>query len=116
MHTGLQKKSMPASWRRHNGVPRFFLNLRYRDRRFVDEDELAKEPAVHGYALATARDLIAYTRTDNVRNWFDCSFEVTDAAGGTGRARDAFAKIVNENEAPRGRAADRGPVNETDAL
>jgi hypothetical protein len=36
--TGSQKPSMPASWRRHNGVPRFFLNLRYRDRLFVDEE------------------------------------------------------------------------------
>ena len=36
--TGLQKKSTPASWRRHNGVPRFFLNLRYRDRLFGDEE------------------------------------------------------------------------------
>jgi hypothetical protein len=39
--TGSQKPSMPASWRRHNGVPRFFLNLRYRDRLFVDEEVLS---------------------------------------------------------------------------
>ena len=52
---------MPASWRRHKGVPRFFMHVRYRDRLFGEEegDELANELAVHGHALATARDLIA---------------------------------------------------------
>jgi hypothetical protein len=40
------------------------MNLRYRDRLFVDEcgDELADEHAVLGHALDTARDLIAYAR------------------------------------------------------
>src|SRR3954468_10504910 len=42
------------------------MNLRYRDRLFVDEcgDELADEHAVLGHALDTARDLIAYARMD----------------------------------------------------
>src|SRR3982750_2012512 len=46
------------------GMARFYMNLRYRDRLFVDEcgDELADEHAVLGHALDTARDLIAYAR------------------------------------------------------
>ena len=64
-------------------MARFYMNLRYRDRLFVDEegDELAHEQAVHGHTLDTARDLIAYARMDSIRNWFDCSFEVTNEAG-----------------------------------
>ena len=58
------------------GMARFYMNLRYRDRLFVDEcgDELADEHAVHGHTLDTARDLIANGRMDSIRNWFDCSF------------------------------------------
>jgi hypothetical protein len=65
------------------GMARFYMNLRYRDRLFVDEegDELAHEQAVHGHTLDTARDLIANGRMDSIRNWFDCSFEVTNEAG-----------------------------------
>ena len=64
-------------------LPRYFMNVRYRDRLFVDEegDELASEHAVQGHALDTARDLITRARMDSIRNWFDCSFEVTDEAG-----------------------------------
>jgi hypothetical protein len=64
-------------------LPRYFMNVRYRDRLFVDEegDELASEHAVHGHALDTARDLIAHAWMDTIRNWFDCSFEVTNEAG-----------------------------------
>jgi len=62
---------------------RYYMNVRYRDRLFVDEegDELANEPAVHGHARDTARDLIANGRMDSIRNWFDCSFEVANEAG-----------------------------------
>jgi hypothetical protein len=64
-------------------VTRYYMNLRYRDRLFVDEegDELADEHAVLGHALDTARDLIANGRMHSIRNWFDCSFEVTSEAG-----------------------------------
>src|SRR3954469_20649613 len=57
------------------GMARFYMNLRYRDRLFVDEegDELADEHAVLGHALDTARDLIAYARTNTIRNWGGCS-------------------------------------------
>ena len=64
-------------------VARFFMNLRYRDRLFRDEegDELPSEGAVRAHARETARDLIGNGRTDAIRNWFDCTFEVTDEAG-----------------------------------
>jgi len=64
-------------------VPRYFLSLRYRSRLFVDEegDELADEHMVHGHVLDTARDLVAHARMGSIRNWFDCSFEVTNGAG-----------------------------------
>ena len=64
-------------------VPRYFLNLRYRSRLFVDEegDELADEHMVHEYVLNTARDLVAHARMGSIRNWFDCSFEITNQAG-----------------------------------
>jgi hypothetical protein len=57
------------------GMARFYMNLRYRDRLFVDEcgDELADEHAVLGHALDTARDLIAYARMNTIRNWGGCS-------------------------------------------
>jgi hypothetical protein len=79
---GPQKPNTPASWR-HKVVPRFYMNLRYRDRLFVDEDgdELADEHAALGHALDTARDLIANGRMHSIRNWFDCSFEVANEAG-----------------------------------
>ena len=62
---------------------RYYMNVRYRDRLFVDEegDELANEPAVHGHARDTARDLIANGRMNSIRNWFDCSFKITNEAG-----------------------------------
>ncbi|RYF30720.1 MAG: hypothetical protein EOO23_04500 [Comamonadaceae bacterium] len=62
---------------------RYFLNLRYRDCYFRDDegDELENVDAARRYALSTARDMIKRTRTQMIRDWFDCSFEVTDAAG-----------------------------------
>jgi len=64
---------------------RYFMNVRYRGRLIPDYegDELANEEAVHGHALATARDLVYTTRMDTIRSWFDCSFEVTDESGTT---------------------------------
>ena len=77
-----QRPSMPASWGRYNAVPRYFMNLRCRDRLFIDEegDELPRD-AVREHALETARDLISHARTDSIRNWLDCSFEVADETG-----------------------------------
>ena len=60
------------------GIARFYMNLRYRDRLFVDEegDELGDEHAVREHALDTARDLIAYARMNTIRNWCGCSGKV----------------------------------------
>ncbi len=77
---------MPASWRRVADLPRYFLHLRYKDSPqglAVDEegDELPNAGAVREHVLNTARDLIRHTRIGGVRNWLDCTFEVTDEAG-----------------------------------
>jgi hypothetical protein len=62
-------------------VPRYYMNLRYRDRLFRDEegDDLP-EHALRQHALSTARDLLQ-ARMDSIRSWFECSFEVTDEEG-----------------------------------
>ena len=62
---------------------RYFMNIRYRGRLIVDPegDELANQKALHGHALATARDLVFRTRMHTIRSWFDCSFEVADESG-----------------------------------
>jgi len=64
---------------------RFFMNLRYRDRVYMDEegDELAEVSLVREHALAMASELIARTRTEIIRDWFDCTFVVTDEEGRT---------------------------------
>src|SRR4051794_41874157 len=120
MPTGLRKRSMPASWGRHKGVPRSTMNLRYRDRLFVDQegDELADEYAVQGYALETGRDLITRARMDSIRNWFECSFEVTNEAGQVVLVLpfSATTNETNENEAMRGGGPEQSLINEADAL
>jgi hypothetical protein len=62
---------------------RFFMNLRYRNRFFPDRegDELATLDAAREHALATATDMIRRTRTKIIRDWFDCTFEITDESG-----------------------------------
>jgi hypothetical protein len=69
-------------------MPRYFLNVRYRPGPAglaVDPegDELADVNAVREHAMAQARDMIARTRTDIVRDWMVCSFEITDEQGQT---------------------------------
>lgn len=66
-------------------MPRYYLHLRYGrqpDKLAVDNegDELPGLEAVRPHALAVARDL-RRTRTGIVRDWFTCSFEITDEAG-----------------------------------
>ena len=63
-------------------MPRFYMNLRYRDRLFVDDegDEVAAD-RVQEHTFDTARDLIAHARLGSIRDWFECSFEVMDEAG-----------------------------------
>ncbi len=67
-------------------MPRYFLHLRYRDGTdglAVDEegDELPDSGMLREHVEATARDLMRNTRLDAIRNWRDCTFEVTDEAG-----------------------------------
>jgi hypothetical protein len=59
------------------------MNLRYRGHLYRDEegDELEGAANLHAHALSTASDLIRSTRSMVIRNWFDCSFEVTDESG-----------------------------------
>jgi uncharacterized protein DUF6894 len=62
---------------------RFYLNLRYRNRYFCDHegDEFASVDEARRHALHTARDMIRRTRTQIIRDWFDCTFEITEAQG-----------------------------------
>lgn len=67
-------------------MPRYFFHLRHRPGPAglaLDEegDELADVSAAREHALYVARDTIARTRTDIVRDWMVCSFEVTDESG-----------------------------------
>jgi len=64
-------------------MPRYFLNLRFKDGidgLAVDEegDELPNEGALRDHVLANARDLIG---TRSSIHWLDCTFEVTDEGG-----------------------------------
>jgi hypothetical protein len=117
MPTGLRKPSMPASWGRHEGVPRCTMTLRDRDRLFVDPegDDLASADAVQGHALGTARDLIARSRMDGIRNWFECSFEVTNEAGQVVLVLPC-SETINENGGMREPSPGQGVINEADAL
>jgi hypothetical protein len=80
-------------------VSRYFMNVRYRGRLIADHegDELANEDAVRAHALATAHDLVFRTRMDTIRDWFDCSFEVTDESNRTVLVMP-FDEIVQESE------------------
>jgi uncharacterized protein DUF6894 len=67
-------------------MPRYFFSLRHRPGPAglaVDEegDELPDLNAAREHALFAARDTIARTQTDIVRDWMVCSFEITDEAG-----------------------------------
>ena len=64
-------------------MPRYFFNTRYRpgaDGLAVDPegDELPDVNAAREHALAQARIMIARTRTDMVRDWMVCAFEIVD--------------------------------------
>ena len=77
---------MPGRWLKRGEVPRYFLHLRYRDGEdglAVDEqgDEVPEPSLLRGHVEATARDLMRIARLDAIRNWQDCTFEVTDESG-----------------------------------
>ena len=67
-------------------MPRYFMNLRHRPGQAglaIDQegDELADETMVREHALRVARETIAHDRLVMVRDWFACSFEITDEEG-----------------------------------
>lgn len=67
-------------------MPRYFLHLRHGpgpDGLALDPDgdEFAGPEEARAHALAVARDLIARVRLHAVRDWFSCTFEVTDEDG-----------------------------------
>jgi len=78
---------------------RYFMNVRYRGRLIPDDegDELADEGELRAHALANAHDLVFRTRMDWIRDWFDCSFEVTDESNRTVLVMP-FGEVVPEGE------------------
>lgn len=67
-------------------MARYFFHVRHRPgpdglAEDYEGDELADDAAARGHALEVAWDLIARTRLDGVRDWFDCSFEITNEQG-----------------------------------
>jgi len=67
-------------------VPRYFLHLRYpaKVNGFAEDeegDELPDPSLLREHVFDTARDLIKHARLSSIRNWFDCTFEVTDETG-----------------------------------
>ena len=64
-------------------MPRYYFNLRHRPGPAglaVDPEgeEFPDLAAARERALSAARDHIARTRTDVIRDWFVCSFEIED--------------------------------------
>jgi hypothetical protein len=64
-------------------MPRYYFNLRHRPGPAglaVDPEgeEFSDLNAARERALDAARDMIARTRTDVIRDWFECSFEIED--------------------------------------
>ena len=67
-------------------MPRYFFNIRYRPGSAglaVDPEgeELANVSAARERALVQARAMIARERHTFIRDWMDCSFEITDENG-----------------------------------
>ncbi|GJD63968.1 DUF6894 family protein [Methylobacterium frigidaeris] len=67
-------------------MPLYFFHLRHGPdpnglAQDLEGDELAGPEAARDHALAVARDLIARVRLHAVRDWFSCTFEVTDEGG-----------------------------------
>ena len=44
-------------------------------------DEVPEPSGLRAHVEATARDLTRKARLDAIRNWHNCTFEVTDEAG-----------------------------------
>lgn len=83
-------------------MARYAFNLRYGPR----PDDLVLDPegeecadldAARTRALSVARDFLDRGRSDVVRNWFACAFEITDA-GGCHVAVVPFSDAVTDKE------------------
>jgi hypothetical protein len=64
-------------------MPRYYFNLRHRPGPAglavdLEGEEFPDLSAARERALDAARDHIARTRTDIIRDWFVCSFEIED--------------------------------------
>ncbi|CAO4142213.1 DUF6894 family protein [Methylorubrum extorquens] len=67
-------------------MPRYFFNVRHRPgpaglARDPEGEELADANAAREHALSEARAMIARDRLAMIRDWMDCTFEITDEAG-----------------------------------
>jgi hypothetical protein len=67
-------------------MPRYFFNVRHRPGPAglawdPEGEELADASAARERALTVARDMIARDQLATIRDWMDCSFEITDEAG-----------------------------------
>lgn len=67
-------------------MPRYFFNLRHRPGpaglALDQEGEvLADADAARRHALSEAQQMIARDRLTMIRDWMDCTFEITDETG-----------------------------------
>ena len=67
-------------------MPRYFFSIRGRSAPAnlivnPEGDDLPDMNAAREHVRSHARDMIARTHTDIVRDWMACSFEITDEAG-----------------------------------
>ncbi|CAO4181254.1 DUF6894 family protein [Methylorubrum extorquens] len=67
-------------------MPRYFFNVRHRPgpaglARDPDGEELADANAARKHALSKAKAMIARDQLATIRDWMDCTFEITDEAG-----------------------------------
>ena len=67
-------------------MPRYFFNVRHRPgpaglARDPEGEELADANAGRERALTAARAMIARDQLVTIRDWMDCTFEITDEAG-----------------------------------
>jgi hypothetical protein len=65
-------------------MARYHLNIRHRNRFYVDEEgkDIPSEIEMKVRALETAHDLIG-TPSFTIPDWLDCTLEVTNEAGET---------------------------------
>lgn len=63
-------------------MPRYFLNVRHGMQAVIvdpEGDEAIDLDAIHAHALRVGRDLILRAHSVVVRDWFTCTFEITNA-------------------------------------